>query len=106
MVYPAGIVRRAFVALVLLTGLAAAPLRSVGQTVTPINPTVEQRVEAVGPAQGQRVGGVVPGGEQAVGPVVPPTANEKAAETTGKVAVGFMAVVLSIAAMAAQIMFI
>ena len=111
MVYPADIVRGALVVMLLATGLAARPLWAVEQTVTPLNPTVEQRVEPIGhaavaPSQAQRVEAVASGGDQAVGPVVPPTPGEKAAERTGKVAVGFMAVVLSIAAMAAQIMFI
>ena len=106
MVYPASIVRGALVVMLLATGLAAPPLWAAEQTVTPLNPQVEQRVEAVGPADAQRVEGVAPGADQGVGPVVVPTPGEKAAEKTGKVAVGFMAVVLSIAAMAAQIMFI
>jgi len=92
--------------MVLATGLAAAPLGAVEQAVTPLNPGVEQRIEAVGQPSGQRVDGVAPSVEQNVGPVVPPTPSEKAGETAGKAAVGFMAVVLSIAAMAAQIMFI
>jgi len=98
--------------MLLATGLAVSPLWATEQTVTPLNPQVEQRVEAVGPSAAaapsgvQRVEGVAPGADQGVGPVVPPTPGEKAAEKTGKVAVGFMAVVLSIAAMAAQIMFI
>lgn len=92
--------------MVLVAGLAAASVGAVEQTVTPLNPGVEQRVEAVGQPSGQRVDGVAPTAEQNVGPVVPPTPGEKAGQTAGKAAVGFMAVVLSIAAMAAQIMFI
>lgn len=111
MVYPAGIVRGALFVMLLATGLAAQPLRAVEQTVTPLNPTVEQRIEAVGPSAVvppgvQRVEGVAPVADQAVRPAIPPTPAEKAAAKTGEVAVGFMAVVLSIATMAASIMFI
>jgi hypothetical protein len=106
-VYPAGIVRGALVVMVLVLGLAASPLRAVEQTVSPLTPPAGQTVEALAPSQVQHVEAVdPPTGQDVSGPVIPPSAGQKAAETTGKVAVGFLAVVLSLAAMAAQIIFI
>ncbi len=92
--------------MLLAAGLAAAPLRAAEQTVTPLTPQVEQRVEAVGPAAGQQVQGVDQTAVQNVGPNIEPTPGEKAARNTGKAVVGFFAVIVAIAAMAAQIIFI
>lgn len=92
--------------MVLALGLAISAARATEQTVTPIVPQVEQQVRVLDPGEIQRVELVDPGSAQDVGAVTPPSPARIAASATGKVAVGFMAVVLSIAVMAAQILFI
>jgi hypothetical protein len=92
--------------MVLVLGLATASARATEQAVTPIAPAVEQRVRPLDQAETQRVEIIDPALAQDVSESTPPSRAHEVASTTGKVAVGFMAVVLSIAVMAAQILFI
>jgi len=91
--------------------LAGAPIlfgeraRATEQAIVPLTPPGEQQVAPIGPAaSGQVVQGVAPSQEQGIGPVEPPTENEKAASTAGKVTIGVLAAVVSMAAMAAQLL--
>jgi hypothetical protein len=77
-----------------------------GEQVIPVEPAVEQRVEAVGGAGEQRVEALsAEQAEQAVNGATPRSGTQRAASTAGKVALGFVAVVVSIASMAASLLF-
>ena len=95
----------------LLLGVAIVMLTShsgiaVEQTVEELVPPGEQRVEALGGANEQAVRGVDVTAEQEVGPQEPPSPAMKAAENVGKVATGVTALVVSLGATAAMLMFL
>ena len=95
----------------LLLGVAVVMLTShsgiaVEQTVEELVPPGEQRVEALGGANEQAVRGVDVTAEQEVGPQEPPSPAMKAAENVGKVATGVTALVVSLGATAAMLMFL
>ncbi len=90
--------------------LAGAPIlfgeraRATEQAIVPLTPAQEQQVVPIGPAGGQVVQGATASQEQAIGPKDPPSESEKAASTAGKVTIGVLAAVVSMAAMAAQLL--
>ena len=95
----------------LLLGVAVVMLTShsgiaVEQTVEELVPPGEQRVEALGGANEQAVRGVDVTAEQDVAPQEPPSPAMKAAENVGKVATGVTALVVSLGATAAMLMFL
>jgi hypothetical protein len=95
----------------LLLGVAVVMLTShrgiaVEQTVEELVPPSEQRVETLGGANEQAVRGVDVTGEQEVAPQEPPSAAAKAAANVGKVATGVTALVVSLGATAAMLMFL
>ena len=98
----------------LLLGVAIVMLTShsgiaVEQTVEELVPPNEQRVETLGganEANEQAVRGVDVTAEQEVGPQEPPSPAMKAAENVGKVATGVTALVVSLGATAAMLMFL
>src|SRR5262249_40115484 len=103
-------VRITIAALLLLAGIVFGPrgfAAGVEQTITPITPPVEQRIERLGGDGGQRVDALASADDaQRVDVPGPPTATQKAASTAGKFVVGVAAAGISVAAMAATLMFI
>jgi hypothetical protein len=101
---------RRFVAVALLAGAltwsVSAVVATADQTVTPIEPPVEQRVEGVaGPAE-QRVEDLsAEQAQQAINGTTPKSGAQRAASTVGKVTLVIMATVVSIATMAAGLLF-
>jgi len=90
------VVRGLPIVIVLALALSASVGGAVEQTVTPIEPRAEQRVVPVDQGQTQRVDGMAAGTAESVTAADPPSPAAKA----------FMAAVISLASMAASIMFI
>lgn len=73
----------------------------------PLTPPEEQRVEYIGtPDDGSQVQAVAAADTQGVSPAVPPTASEKAASTAGKIVLSVAVTGVSLAAMAASLLFL
>ncbi len=95
----------------LLVGCLAVALAShagagTEQTVEGIAPPAEQEVNGFGPGQEQVVEGFGSGTEQVVEGTAPASDAAKLASNVGKVAIGVTAAGVSLAAMAAMLMFL
>jgi hypothetical protein len=104
------IVVRGFVAVALLAGALSwsvtVPAATGDQTVTAIEQVPEQRVEGIAPQGEQRVENLTAEqAEQTVNGTAPKSGAQRAASTAGKIALGVMAAVVSIATMAASLLF-
>lgn len=76
------------------------------QTITPLTPPVEQRIVPIG-GGGQRIAAIPPADDtQRIDVPQPPTPSQKAASTAGKFVVGVAAAGISVAAMAATLLFL
>ena len=95
--------------LVLACGLALPAGAETGaapeQVITAVTPEREQRIEAVTPSGEQRVEAVDPDEAQRVAEGTKDPGN-RGLRTAGRIAVGVMAAVLSVAAMAASLLFL
>jgi hypothetical protein len=88
-------------------GLGAAPVRGVEQRIVPLTPPEEQRVEQIGaPDDLAQVQAIEHVADQDVAPAEPPSAAAKAASTAGKVALSVAVAGVSVAAMAASLLFL
>lgn len=103
------IVVRGFVAVALLAGSlswSAKVAATAEQSVTAIQQAPEQRIEGIAPPGEQRVENLTAAeAEQAVNGTTPKTGSQRAASTAGKIALGVMAAVVSIATMVASLLF-
>ena len=79
---------------------------AIEQTVEEIVPPGEQQVQVIGPRNEQAVGAFAEGGEQRVERQEPPSAAAKMASNVGKAATAVGAATVSLAAMAAMLMFL
>jgi hypothetical protein len=87
--------------------LGVAPVAAIEQTITPLTPPEEQRVEVLGGGAAQEGVQAIETTElAAVEPHVPPSPAAKSASTAGKVALGVTAAAVSLAAMAASLLFL
>jgi hypothetical protein len=92
---------------VIAVGLAAAPVRGVEQRIEVLNPPEEQRVEQiVAPGDDGQVQGLAAVDPQAVDPAEPPSPAAKAASVAGKVVLSVAVTGVSLAAMAASLLFL
>jgi hypothetical protein len=104
------VVVRGFVAVALLAGGLAWSVTATAvpteQTVIPVEPPVEQRVDGIEAPVEQRVETLgAEQAEQAVNGTDPKTSGQRAASAVGKVALVVVATVVSIATMAASLLF-
>lgn len=90
----------------LAVALAARAGAGTEQTVEGMAPPVEQEVNGFGPAQEQVVEGVGNGTDQVVEGQAPTSDAAKFASKVGNVAIGVTAAGVSLAAMAAMLMFL
>jgi hypothetical protein len=79
---------------------------AIEQTVEEIIPPGEQQIQEIGPHDEQAVGGFAEAGEQRVEPQEPPSAAAQMASNVGKAATAVGAATVSLAAMAAMLMFL
>ena len=99
---------RRFVAVGLLAGALTGSVSAATteQTVTPIEPLVEQRVEGVGGPTEQRVEELsAEQAEQAVNGTDPESETQRAASTAGKVVLVVLTTAVSVATMVASLLF-